>query len=174
MNNTIVLCGFMGCGKTTIGKLVAEKLGYHFIDMDEFITSKQGKTVNQIFDDYGEDYFRKLELNAATELSNLSNTVIATGGGAVMNIKVVETFHKENIKIIFIDTPFYVIMQRIKNDNTRPLLLKSNSDSFKRLYEYRYNYYVNRSDIVISSSENQPCDLANIIVDKVWGDRFTK
>lgn len=176
MNSTIALCGFMGCGKTTIGKLVAKKLGYKFIDMDEFIVSRQKNTINKIFADYGEDYFRKLELKAAIELSYLNNIVIATGGGALMNMKIVEIFHRENIKIIFIDTPFHVIMQRIKNDVTRPLILKNDSESLKELYEYRYNYYIDRSDIVVNSGENQPCILADLIIDKlnVWGDQFTK
>lgn len=78
----IFLIGYMGSGKTTIGKLVAKRLNYSFIDMDAHIEAKQYKTISQIFAEQGEDKFRQLEQKCLHEVSELENVVISTGGGA--------------------------------------------------------------------------------------------
>ena len=80
--NRIFLIGYMGSGKTTIGKLLAKKLGYSFVDMDHHIEEKQFKTVSQIFTEKGEDVFRRLEQNCLHEVADFENIVISTGGGA--------------------------------------------------------------------------------------------
>lgn len=167
MNNTIALCGFMACGKTTVGKRAARESGMDFVDMDKFISEQEGKTINQIFIDDGEPYFRKLEVEAAASLSKLPNTIIATGGGAVMNTAVVEAFRRENVKIIFLNTPFYVIMRRLSGDTTRPLVLQNNKDEIKRLYHKRYRLYVKAADVVINVEEKKTRDLAKMVIDQV-------
>ena len=80
--NNIVLCGFMGCGKSTVGKNIARKSGRKFLDMDSYIEEKAGMTVSKIFEKYGEEKFRDMEHDACVELAGLEGLVIASGGGA--------------------------------------------------------------------------------------------
>ena len=78
--NNIILCGFMGCGKSTVGRTVARKMGRRFLDMDRYIETKAGKTIPEIFDEVGEEGFRDLEHEACAELAQMSNIIIASGG----------------------------------------------------------------------------------------------
>lgn len=77
----IFLIGFMACGKTTIGKVVAEQVGYDFVDLDQWIETKEGKSISQIFAEQGEDVFRRLEHDYLKKACLLKNTIVATGGG---------------------------------------------------------------------------------------------
>ena len=77
----IFLIGFMGCGKTTLGKKLAKHLNFNFIDLDRFIENKTVKSINVIFDEKGEQYFRDLEKESLNEIYKMDNLVIATGGG---------------------------------------------------------------------------------------------
>mgnify|MGYP002908643520 FL=1 len=90
--NNIVLCGFMGCGKSTVGKNIARKSGRKFLDMDSYIEEKAGMTVSEIFEKYGEEKFRDMEHDACVELAGLEGLVIASGGGAFTFKRNVEAF----------------------------------------------------------------------------------
>ena len=90
--NNIVLCGFMGCGKSTVGKNIARKSGRKFLDMDSYIEQKAGMTVSEIFEKYGEEKFRDMEHDACVELAGLEGLVIASGGGAFTFKRNVEAF----------------------------------------------------------------------------------
>ena len=84
MNCNIILCGFMGSGKSTVGLLLAKKLGMSFIDLDTYIEKKERMTVSKIFEKYGEPYFRKVEKESAKELAEKNGLVIAAGGGTLV------------------------------------------------------------------------------------------
>ena len=84
MKKNLVLCGFMGSGKSTIGRQLSEKLGMRFIDTDTYIEQKEGMTISQIFEEKGEEYFRELELETCRELSKLRGSIISTGGGTLL------------------------------------------------------------------------------------------
>ena len=88
----IILCGFMGCGKSTIGNLLSKKMGMAFIDLDAYIEKKENKSVSQIFADSGEEYFRQLERDAVKELAYKKSVILATGGGTL-------TF-RENVDVL--------------------------------------------------------------------------
>ena len=79
--NSIILCGFMGAGKTSVGKELANRHNLKFIETDEYIEKKQNMTIKEIFEKYGEDYFRDLENEVTREISNSENCVVSTGGG---------------------------------------------------------------------------------------------
>ncbi|MBQ3420901.1 MAG: AAA family ATPase, partial [Romboutsia sp.] len=79
----IILIGFMGVGKTTIGKIIAKKLKLNFVDMDNYIEKREGKSISKIFEAYGEQHFRKLESESLKDLIKSDNIVISTGGGIV-------------------------------------------------------------------------------------------
>ena len=119
--NNVILCGFMGCGKSTIGKNAAKKTGRRFVDMDEYIEKQAGKTVAEIFAERGEEGFRELEHEACVELSKKRNLIVATGGGALTFERNVEVF-KGTDTIVLLDVPLRVIRLRLRYDKKRPLL----------------------------------------------------
>ena len=80
MMRSVVLCGFMGCGKTTVGELAAKRLGMDYVDADQYIVEKAGMTISEMFEKYGESYFRDREYEAMQALSQRKNTIISSGG----------------------------------------------------------------------------------------------
>lgn len=150
-NRNIILCGFMGSGKTTVGRVLAEMMGRRFIDMDDYIIAQQNKSIGQIFQDSGEAYFRELETEAAKELSEKSNLVIAAGGGTLTVQTNIDIF-KTNGVIILLDAPIEVIKERLKDDTARPLLQKPDRDTvIEELYSKRLPIYQNAADIIIAA-----------------------
>lgn len=81
MMKPVFLIGYMGCGKTTLGEVLAQQLGYRFIDLDEFIEERQGMTVVEIFDEMGEERFRELEIEALREVASMTDVIVSCGGG---------------------------------------------------------------------------------------------
>ena len=148
----IVLCGFMGCGKSSIGRNLSKVLGIEFIDMDRYIEAKEELTVSEIFAQKGEAEFRLLETEAIKELMEKDNIVVASGGGTVMNPLNIEEFHKGNAKIYFLDVPLAALQERLKNDKRRPLLQKPNRrEVIETLYKERYDKYLNACDVRIDA-----------------------
>lgn len=153
--NNIFLCGFMGCGKTTVGQQLATLLHYRFVDMDKFIEQKAGMSVSEIFDKFGESHFRVLEQNAARELSNESSLVVGTGGGAVLNPANTAAF-KSGGTIVLIDVPIEIIKSRLCGDTTRPLLCGADGDKkLTLLYHERMPVYHAAADIVICNPDDR-------------------
>ena len=154
MKNNIVLCGFMGCGKSTVGKRVAKKLGFKFINGDTYIEQKESKTISEIFSENGEEYFRKVESDAMVELSKKSNTVIATGGGAVINPKSAESLKQTGL-LIFIEVTPETVIERLKNDTTRPLLQQPDKETaIKELMLKRYPIYSSVCDKKVNGNQD--------------------
>lgn len=162
--NNIVLCGFMGCGKTTVGKNIARKSGREFVDMDSYIEQKAGMTVSQIFEKFGEEKFRDMEHKACLELAEKKGLVIASGGGAFTFKRNVAAF-KGKDKIVFLDVPLPIIKNRLKNDTTRPLLQRPDKNrAMARLYSDRYPIYHAAADIVIKG-KSSPLKTALSVLD---------
>ena len=161
----IVLCGFMGCGKSTIGKLVAKKTHREFIDLDRFIEEKQGMSIREIFETYGEDYFRNCETDAISELVNKNDVVLALGGGAVLKNTNVELL-KSSGKIIFLDVTANTVFSRLKNDTSRPLLNTEDklAEITKRLND-RLPIYTTVADKIIDANSKTKEAIATEIID---------
>ena len=122
MKNIIALNGIMGVGKSTIGKKLADKIDYYFIDSDCEIEDRAGKTISQIFKDGGEDDFRQIEKNLIFELiSRNENIVLALGGGSYINDEIRQELSKKSVTI-WLKADIDVIFNRLKNKNNRPLL----------------------------------------------------
>lgn len=158
----IILCGFMGCGKTTVGTELAKIMGRRFIDTDEMIERQQGIAIKAIFTVHGEEYFRDLEHQCCKEISSLKNCVVSTGGGALTFQRNVDVL-KNGGKIVFLDTDFDVICDRIGNSNNRPLF-QDREKAFE-LYNERKDKYLNAADIVIDgnmSARKTAMDIANM------------
>lgn len=144
-DKNIALIGMPGCGKTTIGKAVAERLLLPFHDVDKYIEKKEGKLIKDIFIN-GEAYFRKLESQAIKELNELIPSVISTGGGSVKIPANMETLKKSSV-IFFINRPLENIAGDI-DTASRPLLAEGSAKLYK-LYEERYPLYKKYCDFEI-------------------------
>ncbi len=164
--DNIVLCGFMGCGKSTVGKNLARKTGRKFIDMDSYIEEKAGMTVSEIFEKHGESGFRDMEHAACKELCELSGLVIASGGGAFTFKRNSDVF-KGKDTIVLIDVPLDIIKLRLRNDKVRPLLQRPDKDKvMKELYDKRLPLYKACADISVQG-KNTPLKTAFEIIDAV-------
>ncbi len=141
----IVLVGMAGCGKTTIGKLLAENSGKKFIDTDDLIVEKENRDIPAIFKEKGEEYFREVEKEVVREISKQNGLVIATGGGVPLNNENIIAL-KGNGDIYFIDRPLDDIMPT----EDRPL--SSNREDLEKRYNERYDIYTKCADCVIDGS----------------------
>ncbi len=150
----IILCGFMGCGKSTIGTLLGKKMGMAVVDLDTYIEKKENKTVSAIFADSGEAYFRQCEREAAAELAQKNGIIIAAGGGTLTfpeNVKVL----KSSGTIILLDVPVEVVARRLEHDTTRPLLNRPDKDqAMRELYEKRMPLYRAAADLIVDASDS--------------------
>ncbi len=154
---TIYLCGFMGCGKSTIGKLLSKKLGMSFTDLDSYIENKENMSIPEIFKTKGEPYFREEEAKAVEALADKNNYVIACGGGTILNDKSAETASKCGT-VIFLDVPFELCYSRIKDDTNRPLVVNNSKDELHEIFIRRHEIYLKNSDICIDAG-NTPSQI---------------
>ncbi|QCT74972.1 shikimate kinase [Macrococcoides canis] len=134
-----VLVGFMGVGKTTIGNLLAQRLNLKFIDIDEQIEHEMNMKIKDIFEQYGEPYFRTLEYNTLKKFINM-NIVLATGGGVVENPNNIELLKQNKINI-WVDTNINTVYNRVVNDINRPNAMNRSFDGIKDLYFRRRSRY---------------------------------
>lgn len=158
----IALCGFMGCGKTTVANALSKHYGLKHIDTDKYIEETEKITISQMFEKYGESYFRDKEFEAISALSQKGDCVLALGGGAVTFDRNVTALKNNGYTLVFINTDLDVIKKRLKNDTTRPLLKSNNIDT---LYNKRLPIYSNASDITINCSDESGEQVAKMIMD---------
>ena len=152
----IVLIGFRGTGKSTVGKLLAKRLERDFVDSDKYIESSTGKTIKCIFEEDGEEGFRKIETGIIAELSKVDNKVISAGGGAVLKEENVRNL-KDNGFLVLLEATPEIIHNRIAQDEKttqqRPSLTdKKPLDEIKHLIAKREHAYKNAADFTINTS----------------------
>ena len=145
--DNIVLCGFMGSGKTVVGRELAKILGVKFVDTDELIEKEQGVEIKAIFAPHGEDYFRDLEYEMCKKVAEMNGVVVSTGGGAMTFERNVEAI-KNGSRVVFLDASFDVICHRIGNSTSRPLF--NDREKARALYDERKDKYLKAADIVIN------------------------
>lgn len=153
----------MGCGKTTVGKELAKRLNFSFVETDYLIEKQENKTINQIFNIWGEQYFRKLERETCLKVSSFKNCVISTGGGIVKCEENIINLKKTGTIIYLRATP-EKIYENLKYDNKRPLL--KTKDKFKTictLLDEREPLYRKYCDIIFDVNDNTPFVLAKNI-----------
>jgi shikimate kinase len=137
----IVLVGFMGTGKTHMGRELSERLGLAFVDMDDCIVERAGKPIPEIFADDGEAAFRAIERQIVVDLSAESGRVIATGGGVVLNADNIRDYSREGLVICLSATP-EVILARVEHDTNRPLLFADDKmEKIRTLLDSRQSLY---------------------------------
>lgn len=160
----IVLIGFMGTGKTSIGRILAKRLDRPLIDTDAKIEQDQGKKISEIFAEVGEDGFRKIEQETIEEVSRREGVIISTGGGSVLRKANVKALRRNGIVIALTASP-EVIIERVSRKKTRPLLERADRDEFIRnLMEERKPFYHNAANLVIDTSGNALHEVTRKIV----------
>ena len=166
----IVLTGFMGTGKTSVGKELGRKLGYRFIDTDELIEEREGKPVSLIFKEKGEDYFRKVEQAAVKEVSQISNVVIATGGGVIKSRKNLENLGRRGI-IIWLKADPGIILKRVMTEGgKRPLLdVEEPINEINNMLTERLPLY-QQADTAVDTNYITPQETAQEIMEKLGLD----
>ena len=141
MEKNLTLTGMMGVGKTTIGKRLAKKLNYAFVDVDKNIEKQEGETISSIFKNKGEDYFRKIEKQLTIIELKKNNSVISLGGGAFLNSSI-RQYSKKNSISFWLDVPIEILIKRLKKSKNRPMLGKEKTDaSVKKIFFMRKKFY---------------------------------
>ena len=141
MGKNLTLTGMMGVGKSTIGKILAKKLEYKFIDVDKLIEQKEGLSINLIFKNKGETYFRKIESEIALRELKKQDSVIALGGGAFLN-NLIRKNTKKLSTSFWLDVPLEELINRLSKSKKRPLLHKKNtSETVEKIYFDRKKIY---------------------------------
>ena len=163
MAKNLTLTGMMGVGKSTIGKILAKKLNYNFVDIDKLIESKENLSINLIFKHKGESYFRKIEYKVIlSELKN-NNSVISLGGGAFLNNAIRKNAKKLSTSF-WLDLPLEELIKRLKKNKKRPLLLNKNlSETVKKIYFDRKKIY-NEADYRIKCNSLRSGEIVNKIL----------
>ncbi|MDT3425689.1 shikimate kinase [Paenibacillus forsythiae] len=136
----LILVGMMATGKSSVGALLAEELGYELVDLDHAIIRKEGRSVSDIFAEEGEEYFRALETEVLRETLRSSGQVISTGGGAVL-APVNRDLMLENGIVAALSATAEAIISRVAEDNNRPLLAGNTEDRVRRIMEERKDAY---------------------------------
>jgi len=159
----LALIGFMGTGKTSVGRLVAESLHFDYLDTDEMIQSATGKTVTEIFKNDGEKNFRALEEKVVVELASRVKTVIATGGGLPTNPKNLASLKKHALVVCLWASP-EKIWERVKNQSHRPLLHDENPQAkIRELLTAREPFY-KQADVLLNTELRSVREVSQQIV----------
>ncbi len=150
VSKNIFLIGFMGCGKSTMARLLAEELSAEIIEMDETIEQEAGMSINAIFEKYGEEHFRDLESALIERISKKGGAIVSCGGGAILRSKNVDSM-KSNGQIIYLSATPETIFERVRFSTNRPLLNGNmNVEYIASLMEKRLPRYLAAADKTIS------------------------
>ena len=147
---TVFLCGFMGCGKSIVGKLAAKKLGCGFCDTDDLIVRIEDMTIPEIFEKKGEAHVRAAEAAIVKSLCG-KKTVAACGGGAMLNPDTAKAARSSGSAVVFLDVPFAECYERIKDDTNRPLVVNNTREQLEEIYNARRSVYKAHATVVIDA-----------------------
>jgi len=168
LKDNIALIGFMGTGKTAAGQALAGKLDMRFIEMDSLIAQKAGKSIPEIFQQDGEISFRQIEINVTREVARERNSVIACGGGLVLNKINIDRL-RENARIVYLTASPGVILKRVLNEEgQRPLLAVDDPLlTIRELLKYRKPFYERAADTTINTSRLDIDAVVKQIMEKI-------
>lgn len=166
MIKNIILTGFMGVGKTSVGTQLARDLGFAFVDTDSLIESDQNQTITSIFSEFGEPYFRDVESTIIRQVMEGERQVVSTGGGAVIRDANREAFKKSGFVVCLTASP-EKIYERIKAETHRPLLQTSDPRAkIKELLDSRAKLYA-QADVTIDTSDLSVDDVIKMIKERI-------
>ena len=166
-NYNIFLIGFMGAGKSTISDYLKNVLAMDVVEMDQCIVERQGMSISDIFETYGEEYFRELETNLLIEMQSQSNVVVSCGGGVPMRERnVVEM--KKNGRVVLLTAKPETILERVKDNHDRPLLENNKTVPFiADLMEKRRTKYEAAADIVIQTDGKSELEICEELIHRL-------
>lgn len=168
MKTNIALIGFMGAGKTAVGKALAEKLNKTFVEMDALIEQKAGKSIPDVFQQDGEIAFRELEIEVAKEVSQGKNQVIACGGGVVLNKINTDRLRKESVIVYLTASPEVILKRTSSGGEERPLLkTPDKATAVRKMLSFRKPFYERAADITIDTSKLDIDDVGEQIITKI-------
>lgn len=149
-NKNLFLIGFMGCGKSTMARMLSKETGAELIEMDETIETEAGISISEMFAKYGETHFRDLESQLIVRIGESGAAIVSCGGGAILRAENVENMKKTG-KIVYLSATPETIYKRVKNSTNRPLLNGNmNVEYISQLMEKRLSLYEGAADIIIS------------------------
>ena len=163
----IVLIGFMGAGKSTISDFLKTVFAMEVVEMDQIIAEREGMSISDIFETYGEEYFRNLETELLIEMQSKTNVVISCGGGVAMRERNVEEM-KKNGKVVLLTASPETIYERVKDNNDRPVLQgRKNVAGISELMEQRREKYEAAADIVVNTDDKDVLTICEELVQKL-------
>ena len=163
----IVMIGFMGAGKSTISDYLKNVLAMDVVEMDQCIVERQGMSISDIFETYGEEYFRELETNLLIEMQSRSNVVVSCGGGVPMRERNV-TEMKKNGRVVLLTAKPETILERVKDNHDRPLLENNKNVSFiADLLEKRRAKYEAAADIVVETDGKSELEICEELIHRL-------
>ena len=148
----IYLCGFMGCGKTTVGKAAAVLAGAQFIDLDDAIIEAAGKPIPEIFKEDGEDAFRRIEADVLRATAESETPLIVATGGGALTFPQNAAFCKENGVTVFLDVPFDLCYERIRTDKNRPVAAGRSEEELRALFAVRRKLYLEAAAVILPNA----------------------
>lgn len=169
MEDNYVLIGYMGAGKTTVGKALAKQTGKKFIDTDSMIVKQMDLSINDIFSKYGEEYFRDLETKLLENLCQSAHDCVVSCGGGLPLREENRAYLKRLGKVIYLNVNETDIIRRLKNDTTRPLHKGPKDEVKQRIHdmlEKRDPLYREAADVIIKSGKNKVPDVVSKIIEE--------
>lgn len=169
-NYNIVLIGFMGAGKSTISDCLRTAFAMEVVEMDQIIAERQKMSISDIFETYGEEYFRDLETNLLIEMQSRTNVVISCGGGVPMRDRNVAEM-KKNGKVVLLTAKPETILNRVRDNHDRPLLEgNKNVEFIAGLMEKRRRKYEAAADVIIETDGKDELEICEELVQKILND----
>lgn len=169
MNKNIVLVGLSGSGKSTLGNILSSLSGYALVDTDAIIVKLQNRSINNIFETNGEEFFRTLETLVSKEISAFDKQIISTGGGIVLKEKNLK-YLKQNGVVFYLKTSVNTLLKRLEGDNTRPLLKTDDvKKKLENMLEIRGKLY-EKADVTIETDKLTPEETAKEIL-RIYNER---
>lgn len=172
MKTNIALIGFMGTGKTAVGKALADRLNKEFVETDALIEQKAGKSIPEIFQQDGEVAFRELEIEVTKKVAENKNQIIACGGGIVLNKINIDRLKKDSVIVYLMASPGIILKRVSEGGEERPLLKVANPAlTIQELSKFRQPFYERAADIKINTSKMSIESVTEQIISKLKEDK---
>jgi shikimate kinase len=171
MRSNIALIGFMGVGKSAVGRVLAERLSREFVEMDSLIEEMAGKSIPEIFEQDGEIAFREMEIEVTRKVAQKSGQIIACGGGMVLN-KINTDRLRETSRMVYLKaSPRKILARTTADTNERPLLdVPDPAQRIRELLDFRKPFYQRSADITINTSRLSVGKVADLLIDRLKED----
>ena len=169
MKSNVALIGFMGTGKSTVGKLLAQKLKMHFTETDSLIEDLAGKPIAEIFRTQGEFGFRKLEADIITKIADSRRTVISCGGGIVLNPSNIEQLKTNSLVVYLHAEPASILHRVLQSNEVRPLLeVEDPAKTIDDLMKFRRPLYEQSADLTVDTTDMIPEEVVSDIMAELF------